>query len=51
MAKLNKLNRILGKKDYYQCPHCGFVLPKKEAIISGWDCMHAIRANHYPSGT
>jgi hypothetical protein len=33
-------------KDSYVCPNCGFVLPKKDAVISCWDsqsCMHACR--------
>ena len=28
-------------KDSYICPNCGFVLPRKDSVISGWDCMHA----------
>ena len=30
------------------CHHCGCVLPKKEAKISGWDSEHSLRHVHCP---
>ena len=50
MARLNKLRRALRylgfrestSKNYYQCRHCGYILPKKEAIISGYDSIHLL---------
>ena len=35
-------------KDSYVCPNCGFVLPKKDAIISGWDSQSSLRHVHCP---
>ena len=35
-------------KDSYVCHHCGFVLPKKEAKVSGWDSEHSLRHIHCP---
>ena len=30
-------------KHSYTCPHCGDVLPKKEAKVSGWDSQSSIK--------
>ena len=35
-------------KDSYVCRHCGYVLPKKEAKISGWDSEHSSCHVHCP---
>ena len=43
-----KLSRILGKKDYYQCPRCGYVLPKEDATVSGYDSQSSLRHVHCP---
>jgi predicted RNA-binding Zn-ribbon protein involved in translation (DUF1610 family) len=35
-------------KDTYCCPNCGYELPKKETIISGWDSQQSLRHIHCP---
>jgi len=35
-------------KDSYICPHCGYVLPKKEAKVSGWDSQSSLSHIHCP---
>ena len=35
-------------KDSYVCRNCGFILPKKDAVISGWDSEHSLRHVHCP---
>lgn len=35
-------------KDSYTCTNCGFVLPKKEAKVSGWDSEGSLRHVHCP---
>lgn len=32
----------------YVCRHCGYVLPKKEAKVSGWDSQSRLRNIHCP---
>ena len=39
----------VGKgKGYYQCSHCAYALPKKEAIVSGWNSEHSSTHIHCP---
>jgi len=33
-------------KDSYVCRYCGYVLPKKDAIVSGWDSESSLRHVH-----
>lgn len=35
-------------KDSYVCPRCGYVLPKKDATISGYDSESSLRHVHCP---
>ena len=35
-------------KDSYVCRHCGFVLPKKDAKVSGRDSEHSLKHIHCP---
>jgi len=35
-------------KDTYTCRHCGYVLPKKDATISGYDSQSSLRYIHCP---
>jgi hypothetical protein len=32
------------REEVYVCKRCGYVLPKKDAVVSGWDaegsCLH-----------
>ena len=35
-------------QDSYVCRHCGYVLPKKEAIVSGYDSQSSLRHIHCP---
>jgi len=35
-------------KNHYICPHCGYVLPKKDAVISGYDSQSSLRYIHCP---
>jgi len=35
-------------KDSYVCRHCGYVRPREEAKISGWDSEHSLRHIHCP---
>jgi len=34
------------KNASYMCPRCGYVLPKKEAVVSGWDSEGSLRHVH-----
>jgi len=36
-------------KDSYTCPRCGYVLPKKEAKVSGWDSQSSLKHVHCPN--
>ena len=38
----------LGKKGYYECPYCDYVLLKKDATISGYDSQSSLRHIHCP---
>ena len=38
----------MGKRDYYQCPHCGYILPKQDATIYGYDSQSSLRHVHCP---
>jgi len=35
-------------KDSYVCPRCGYVLPKEDAVVSGWDSERSLRHVHCP---
>jgi predicted RNA-binding Zn-ribbon protein involved in translation (DUF1610 family) len=35
-------------KDVYVCKKCGYVLPKKDAIVSGWNAEHSSTHVHCP---
>jgi predicted RNA-binding Zn-ribbon protein involved in translation (DUF1610 family) len=35
-------------KDSYVCPRCGYVLPKEDAIVSGWDSERSLRHVNCP---
>jgi predicted RNA-binding Zn-ribbon protein involved in translation (DUF1610 family) len=35
-------------KDSYICPRCGYILPKKDAKVSGWDSESSLRHIHCP---
>jgi len=34
--------------DSYICRGCGHVLPKKDVIVSGYDCQSSLRHIHCP---
>jgi len=40
-ASISLLSRFKG--EYYRCPHCKFMMPKKEAKISGFNAEHSVR--------
>ncbi len=35
-------------RDSYVCPRCGYVLPKKDAVVSGYDSQSSLRHVHCP---
>ena len=35
-------------KDVYVCKKCGYVLPKKDAVVSGWDAEGSTNHVHCP---
>ncbi|WNZ28663.1 MAG: hypothetical protein IAX21_08380 [Candidatus Bathyarchaeota archaeon] len=35
-------------KNSYTCKNCGYVLPKKDAIISGYNSQNSLRHIHCP---
>lgn len=43
-----KMRTMKKHKDSYTCPHCGYVLPKKEAKVSGWDSQSSLKHVHCP---
>ena len=45
--------RFLGfnkpiRKDYYQCPCCGYILRKEDATVSGYDSQPSLRHVYCP---
>ena len=40
--------KFFKRKDYYQCKHCDYILPKKDAVVSGYDSESSLRHVHYP---
>jgi predicted RNA-binding Zn-ribbon protein involved in translation (DUF1610 family) len=36
------------KEEAYVCKKCGYVLPKKDAVVSGWDAEHSSNHVHCP---
>ena len=42
------LDKEMPKKDVYICNRCGYVLPKKDAVVSGWDAEHSSTHVHCP---
>ncbi len=49
MIKDSRERETMGKsKHSYTCRHCGYVLPKKEAKISGWDSQSSLKHIHCP---
>ncbi|MEM2130257.1 MAG: hypothetical protein QXZ70_06635 [Candidatus Bathyarchaeia archaeon] len=35
--------------EYYRCRHCNYLIPKKEALISGYDSEHSLQHIHCTS--
>ncbi len=49
LIKRSEVKKTKGKtKDSYICPRCGYVLPKKNAKVSGWDSQSSLRHIHCP---
>jgi DNA-directed RNA polymerase subunit RPC12/RpoP len=55
MVRTTKIRKLSGRatmtpppKDAYVCKRCGYVLPKKDAVISGWDSQSSLRHVHCP---
>jgi len=42
------LRRFFRNMKFYRCGHCGYELPKEDAVISGWDCQQSLRHVHCP---
>ena len=42
------LRNLLGKEKYYQCPYCGYILPKEDVTISGYDSQSSLSHVHCP---
>jgi len=38
----------MTEKEAYICKNCGYVLPKKDAAISGYDSQSSLRHIHCP---
>ena len=39
---------LRNSKDSYVCPRCGYVLPKEDAVVSGYDSEGSLRHIHCP---
>jgi len=39
---------VRNPKDSYVCPRCGYVLPKEDAVVSGWDAEGSSTHVHCP---
>jgi DNA-directed RNA polymerase subunit RPC12/RpoP len=46
---LKWLTQFFKGKKVYRCPHCGCVVPKEEAVVSGWDSQQSLRHIHCPN--
>ena len=40
---------IFKGKNHYQYPYCGYILPKQDATISGYDSKSSLRHVHCPT--
>ena len=40
--------KLFKGKDYYKCRHCGYVLRKEDAIVSGYDSQSSLRHVYCP---
>jgi len=47
-TKVRSDDMRLKPKDSYVCPRCGYVLPKEDAVVSGWDSERSLRHVHCP---
>ena len=36
------------REEVYVCKRCGYVLPKRDAVVSGWDSERSLRHVHCP---
>jgi predicted RNA-binding Zn-ribbon protein involved in translation (DUF1610 family) len=44
----DKLRRLFTSSTFYRCRNCGYLLPKEEATISGYDSQNSLHHIHCP---
>jgi len=42
------LRNMFRKKDHYQCWYCGYIIPKKDVVDSGYDSESSMKHFHCP---
>jgi DNA-directed RNA polymerase subunit RPC12/RpoP len=48
VAILKRLRQFFVRSKFYRCAHCGYELPKEDAVLSGWDSQQSLRHVHCP---
>jgi predicted RNA-binding Zn-ribbon protein involved in translation (DUF1610 family) len=45
---IDLFRQFFTPSESYKCPNCGYLLPKEEAVVSGWDSQQSLSHIHCP---
>ncbi|MCW4016093.1 MAG: endonuclease Q family protein [Candidatus Bathyarchaeota archaeon] len=48
MDLLARIKQFFRRSKFYRCSNCGYLLPKEEAVVSGWNSQQSLRHIHCP---